>query len=506
MEAALLPVPRRRVGLALSADDAPRWVESMVGLVRRSDLAEVVIAARVPAPPARRGGRMFRLYERADRRLTAGEGPDALERVALDRVLDGLARGGLADLAAAGLDVVLWAGSGHPPAALRGIASEGVWWIRDGDAPYFWDLLEGADEIVTELVASWPRSDPDSTRVLYRASSGRYPASLQRTRNPIYWKAAHYPKRALEGAGTSAATTTVARPLPGTRDVVRFATRLARGRLARASGPTRWHLAVNAPGAKPSLLDGGSGTLTIEPPPGRDFADPFLFERAGRRYVFFEDQRPGRPHADISYVELLPDGGHTDPTVVLELDHHLSYPFVFESDGEAYMLPEMSAAGRVELYRAERFPDRWVPHAVLIPGVEALDATIVRHRGLFWMFATVVVPGGPSSEELSVFYAHSLTGPWLPHPRNPVVTDASRARPAGRILHRDGALIRPGQDCSHDYGAGIVLSRIDVLTPTEYRETPIRHVAPRRDQGELRTHCYDAVGGYEVIDRFARTD
>lgn len=496
MEAALSPLPRRRVGVALAAADAPRWAESMVDLVRQSELAEVVVAAHVPAPPQPAGGWALRLYERADRRVTAGEGPDALERVALERVLAGVARGDLDDLAAADLDVLLWVGPGVPPPVLRGLASDGVWWVREGEV--FWDLLEDADEIVTELVAT----DADSTRVLYCASSGRYPGSLQRTRNPIYWKAAHFPRRVLEGAGTSAPLSAPARPLPGLGDVARFATRVARRRLTRPSGTTCWRLAVNAGGA-PSLLYGGSGTLVIEPPVGRDFADPFLFERAGRRYVFFEDQRPERPHADISYVELLPDGGHTEPTVVLELDHHLSYPFVFESGGEAYMLPEMSAAGRVELYRAERFPDRWAPHAVLIPDIQAVDATITRHGGLFWMFATVLVPGGPSSEELSLFHARSLTGPWLPHPHNPVVTDASRARPAGRILRRDGALIRPGQDCSRDYGAGIVLSRIDVLTPTDYRETPIRRVEPRRDRGELRTHCYDAVGGYEVIDRFA---
>jgi hypothetical protein len=63
-------------------------------------------------------------------------------------------------------------------------------------------------------------------------------------------------------------------------------------------------------------------------------------------------------------------------------------------------------------------------------------------------------------------------------------------------------LVRPGQDCSHDYGAGIVLSRIDVLTPTAYRETPVGRIEPRGADGELRTHCFDAVGGYEVIDRY----
>ena len=46
------------------------------------------------------------------------------------------------------------------------------------------------------------------------------------------------------------------------------------------------------------------------------------------------------------------------PITVLERSYHLSYPLTFEHEGELLMLPETTAAGRVELYRCVRFPDQ----------------------------------------------------------------------------------------------------------------------------------------------------
>jgi len=73
---------------------------------------------------------------------------------------------------------------------------------------------------------------------------------------------------------------------------------------------------------------------------------------------------------------------------VLEERSHLSYPFVFERDGQIWMIPESSANATVSLYRAERFPDRWVKETDLLTGITASDATIVEHAGRLWMFAT----------------------------------------------------------------------------------------------------------------------
>ncbi|MEI9904226.1 MAG: hypothetical protein WDN06_09755 [Asticcacaulis sp.] len=51
--------------------------------------------------------------------------------------------------------------------------------------------------------------------------------------------------------------------------------------------------------------------------------------------------------------------------------YHLSYPSLIRDGGEIYMLPEAHRSGKLTLYRAERFPDRWAP---------AADIGFPRHR------------------------------------------------------------------------------------------------------------------------------
>ena len=79
------------------------------------------------------------------------------------------------------------------------------------------------------------------------------------------------------------------------------------------------------------------------------------------------------------------------------------------------MIPESSANATVSLYRAERFPDRWVKETDLLTGITASDATIVEHAGRLWMFATTHDGAGSFSDTLSIFHAAHLRGPWKPH-------------------------------------------------------------------------------------------
>ena len=91
------------------------------------------------------------------------------------------------------------------------------------------------------------------------------------------------------------------------------------------------------------------------------------------------------------------------------------------------MIPESSANATVSLYRAERFPDRWVKETDLLTEITASDVTIVEHAGRLWMFATTHDGTGSFSDTLSIFHAAHLRGPWKPHEANPILLDQSRA-------------------------------------------------------------------------------
>ena len=62
---------------------------------------------------------------------------------------------------------------------------------------------------------------------------------------------------------------------------------------------------------------------------------------------------------------------------VIEEPYHLSYPFLFEFEGELYMIPEKARATRVDLYRCVAFPYQWELVKTLIEGFALADSTLV---------------------------------------------------------------------------------------------------------------------------------
>lgn len=63
---------------------------------------------------------------------------------------------------------------------------------------------------------------------------------------------------------------------------------------------------------------------------------------------------------DIAAAESTDRGFTWTPLgVVLTEDWHLSYPFVFEHEGDIFMMPEGSRSGQLKLYRAVDFPNEW---------------------------------------------------------------------------------------------------------------------------------------------------
>jgi hypothetical protein len=166
------------------------------------------------------------------------------------------------------------------------------------------------------------------------------------------------------------------------------------------------------------------------------------------------------------------------------------------------MLPEGSQSGKLTLYRAERFPDRWIPAGDLLTG-EMSDATLLEHDGRYWLFATSRDGAGSTSDTLVVFHAPSLTGPWTPHEQNPILVDRRRARPGGAFVKVGGELILPVQDGTTGYGGGLGLSRLLRLDATAVELGDPTPIATAGDFPYPKIHTLNRVGRLEVIDGIA---
>lgn len=257
-----------------------------------------------------------------------------------------------------------------------------------------------------------------------------------------------------------------------------------------------WFLAIRR--KKPdNFWEDSSGFVLLLPPPGHFYADPCLFESNSANYIFFEDFDLKAQKGAIACVEIESATKHTYPTIVLEQPYHLSYPFLFEWRGDVYLIPESSANRTIELYRAVHFPCRWELVKVLMKDVTATDATLFKHNGRFWMFTG---SADDVNEDLFLFAADSPLGPWLPHPKNPIVSDPSRSRPAGALFFNAGHLLRPSQDCSTDYGRAICLNSVTVLSEHDYSEVLLARIDPGCLYGDVRTHTLSHNDDWEVRD------
>jgi hypothetical protein len=235
------------------------------------------------------------------------------------------------------------------------------------------------------------------------------------------------------------------------------------------------------------------------------WADPFILGKGASKELFVavEEFDYAADKGHISVLTIV-DGRVVRSTPIITGKHHYSYPFVLRHDGSLYIVPECMESGRIEAYRCVEFPSRWERCATLMEGVSGVDPTIISHDGRWWMFLNVargrLISG--VNLELSIFSAdHPLSDCWIPHQMNPVISDVTQARSAGRpFVLADGRLIRPAQDCSVSYGHGIRFLEIEELSVDSYRQVEVGRVEPNWVPGLRGVHHVDHSDEYVVMD------
>lgn len=192
-------------------------------------------------------------------------------------------------------------------------------------------------------------------------------------------------------------------------------------------------------------------------------ADPFGIAHDDALYLFAENYDYRTKHGCIDLLKLSMTGEILEQKTILNEPWHLSYPFVFEHEGQMYMLPEAHRSGKLMLYRASHFPYTWEPVHV-ISEHPLIDPTLLWHDGLWWLF--YALPDAPLTE-LHLAYTDHLFGTWRQHPMNPIMRGLDCARPGGKPFVKDGSVYLPVQDNRHGYGTGLRLLCIERLTTTD---------------------------------------
>ena len=540
--------PTLRIGLLIDSFSQRKWIHKIIEEIQASGIAEIVALIKNEAQessqtPGRlksywrnRNYLLYAFYTKLDERRVKVD-DDAFATSDIRPLLpdcrvinvkpemkaysDWFPEETVKEIRALDLDVALAFGFRILKGDALKIARHGVWSFHHGDnlvnrggPAGFWEVLDGIP--VTGSVLQILTEDLDNGVVIYRSLSptaDRF--SVKANRNNLYWKSSAFVIRKLrdlaEGRSLCTPDTQPYRPysnrlfrLPTNAEMFPRLSRLAAqyvgGKFRGAfSGVDQWALAYRFKTSPGDLNNTLYRFKDLTPPKELFWADPCAVKAGDRYYVFLEEYSYANAKGHISVMELdRKKGVIQGPETILDRDYHLSYPFVFEWNGDYYMVPESAANKTIELYRSTSFPFEWKLEKVLMTGVRAKDATLVQVDGSWWMFVSIAENCIP--DELSLFYANCPLGPWTPHPRNPVKSDVRGSRPAGPLFEWNGEVYRPAQNSSGRYGYATSINRITKLDREDFQEEEVSTILPNWKKDLLGTHTLSIAGDLTVVD------
>lgn len=414
------------------------------------------------------------------------------------------------------LDVVLAPEGCDGVEELSGIARLGVWTVEYSGRPdalggpiAFWEVFAREDSTAFSVC----RYAPDSGKqVLLR---GRLPTRhyFVLNRTVLLARAHHYLKVLLERAATSASKPSPALAAlpddgapagaPVAHQTLSYACRMIgamlRKRVQRLMGKEYcWEVSFARDNWTHAVL---RDSTLIENPSGRYVADPFVVRRDGRDICFVEDydRRSGRGRISAFEME---GSGSVCLGLVIEENFHLSFPYLFEFEGNLFMCPESSENRDIRVYRCVAFPMIWKLEKVIMSNVSAADSMLFEREGRWWMLTNIdPCASGDHCSELFAFHAKSpLDDDWTPHSKNPLLVDSRSARNGG--LLRDGERIFRVSQCQgfDRYGKGSQINEVLDLTEHDYRESCVAAVRPSFRSGLVGTHHMHSTGGITVVD------
>ena len=538
----------------IDSDALPAWAFEIVSRLHRSRFAEIALIVQnasqresAPRPLTQRLRQMqtrnllYNAYSRLDRllndRRTSAFDLQGLDTLGLTcprlpvtpkqgKFTDELPPEALAAIRDHRLDVLLRFGFRILKGGVLGVARHGVWSYHHGDnrryrggPAGFWEVMHG--EPSTGCVLQQLSEELDNGRILGRLATRTVAASTRRNQDQLFWrlsdmmvaKLAELAERGqVDGepppAGAAALFDRRLYTVPDNREMAVLSLELgARGvvHLAdRLRYTLEWRIGYR-------LDEEGPWTSfhryrLLPNPDGVFRADRLPTRRDGRYYLFFEEFVYADRRGHIAVVEVDRKGVLGPAQVALARPYHLSYPSLFEWQGETYMVVEASRNRAVEAYRCQRFPDQWEFAQVLVADVDVGDPTLYEQDGTWYLFLAGRLRSQEDYDDLHLLTAASPLGPWRPHPRNPVKSDVHGSRPAGALFEMDGKLYRPAQDGAPSYGHGIIVNEVLSLGGPEgrFEERVAARIRPEWRPDLVGTHTLQRGPGITAIDALVR--
>lgn len=241
------------------------------------------------------------------------------------------------------------------------------------------------------------------------------------------------------------------------------------------------------------------------------FADPFLYEKDNKLYLFYEAFDLIELRGKEGYSVLKEDGSWTTPRIIIDEPYHLSFPYIFDYNGATYIMPEMSGDYSLKAYKAVSFPNTWEMTDIILPDVFACDSVFIEEEGKRYLLTNEMYHNVPNGQYASCWvknFLYEMDGLKATENGIKVAEGDFGIRNAGKTFTIEGKTYRIGQDCrERKYGRGMVLFEIVSILP--YKEKVVKnwscdelskHIYKDSSANIVGSHTYNFSENYEIID------
>ena len=226
-------------------------------------------------------------------------------------------------------------------------------------------------------------------------------------------------------------------------------------------------------------------------------ADPFGIEKNGNLYLFYEEFLKEKDYAVLKCKVLDAKLKQIDDRVILDDGTHKSFPYLFENEGQLYMLPESGALNGLFLYECTEFPFDWRKKSEIL-SFACSDAIIKKIDGV-WLLLYTKANTENENENLYMRTSSNLLGNWEVELENLVNQDNYSSRNAGSIYEIDDVHYRFAQNCRNSYGENVVIKKIVETSESTFSETvTIEKSLPKNCNG---FHTLNGTKSFVLVDR-----
>ena len=227
-------------------------------------------------------------------------------------------------------------------------------------------------------------------------------------------------------------------------------------------------------------------------------ADPFLFEKDNKLYIFAEMYKFNRMKGSIGYCQI-ENGKESKWKEIIHEDYHLSFPNVIEENEEIYLYPESSENNNFYRYKCIEFPDKWIKDKEYISDIKLVDTVFWDYDGKKYGFTYNITNEQEKKLELIEISKHKINR------LKKLTSEDEFARPAGNVLIKNNKKIRVSQDCKEYYGKALNFMEFELDDKINYKESLLKKVTINDIKLKNKNiyhgvHTYNESLNYQTID------